>query len=129
MSFVLTFTETTAVFPAAGVTTTARRGREWFDRIEAGDILELCLKNGSGANHIGLGIVTSVVLTDLQSILARAGDNHIVQAARERRVSIDAKAAETLLMEALVAAYPELATWNGHPPETFTRISFVRIPE
>lgn len=63
-----------AFVPLGKVTSTARRGRKWFDAVEVGDTVNLCITEVG--TSFGLAIVVAKELTTYEDAINEASHNH-----------------------------------------------------
>jgi hypothetical protein len=84
--------------PRGIVTSTARKGRKWFDQAKVGDTLGLRVTEGN--RRFGEAVVVKTELVTLAQAIARAAENHTGQ----RPLPAGYSASDVLQME-LAAAY------------------------
>lgn len=107
-----------ADIPRGVVTSTARRGRKWFDLCRAGDTL--LLKTTESGNLLGRAVVTHCELRPLDEVLARAELNHVGQVPLPPQF----KSVSERLAHDLTSAYGPM-----NMSELFTVVSYIVINE
>lgn len=97
--------------PFGRITSTARRGRKWFDLATAGDRLRF--RFTETGEIFGRAAVVKVELVTLMDVIDRASENHAAEGDGD---------AVSLLQAALVGAYGKLDV-----TEPFTMVHFIRL--
>lgn len=106
------YLESNSDIPRNVVTSTARKGRKWFDKVKPGDLLEL--RTTEGGRVLGTAAVVVVERATYLDVLMRADENHTGQ-----RPGLLADPRDVLADE-LTAAYGAI-----NPTDEFSMVHFV----
>lgn len=108
-----------SVVPGGRVTSTARKGRKWFDLVKVGDVVDLTVTETGEC--FGKAAVVCKELVTLRDVLENAHHNHV---AYGPKVTPDGCSARTVLASELYAAYGEL-----NLPDEYTVLHVLPLAE
>jgi hypothetical protein len=107
--------------PRRRITSTARKGRKWFDAVAVGDLLDMRTTErapySKEGEPIARGVVIKVELATFSNVIARANENHTGQ-----RPLPEGKTSSEVLYDELQAAYGDSVS-----TDVYTMLHFVVI--